>query len=110
MHIPNNENKGIREVTLWKTFWKGEENIRHKFSRAMARKGLLEVGNEEVNGKGGRILVGFGRAVDRGALNQMSIVYKYWQGSGHDAYGDRGKHLVVITSELVGVGQISNPV
>jgi len=89
MHILNNENKGIREATLWKTFRKGKENIRHKFSRAMARKGLLEVGSEEVSGKGG--LVGFGRTIDQGALNQMSIVYKYWQGSGHDAYEDRRK-------------------
>jgi len=39
MHIPNNENKGIREVTVWKTLWKGKENIRHKFSRAMAKRG-----------------------------------------------------------------------
>ena len=38
MHILNNENKGIREATLWKTFRKGEENIRHKFSRAVAKK------------------------------------------------------------------------
>jgi hypothetical protein len=51
MHILNNENKGIREATLWKTFWKGEENIRHKFSRAMARKGLLEVGVKKLTEK-----------------------------------------------------------
>jgi len=60
MHILNNENKGTREVTLWKTFWKGEENIRHKFSRAGAKKGLLKVGGEGVYRKGGLILVGFG--------------------------------------------------
>ena len=84
--------RGYRqEATLWKTFWKGKENIRHGFSRAMARKGLLEVGSEEVNGEGGRILVGFGRTIDQDALNQMSIVYKYWQGKGHDAYEDRRK-------------------
>lgn len=70
---------------------KGKENIRHKFSRAMARKGLLEVGGEEVYGEGGRIPVGFGRTIDQDALNQMSIVYRYWQGNGHDAYGDRRK-------------------
>ena len=39
MHILNNENKGTREATPWKTFWKGEENTRHKFSRARAKKG-----------------------------------------------------------------------
>ena len=39
MHILNNENKGIREATLWKTFRKGKENIRHEFSRAMAKGG-----------------------------------------------------------------------
>jgi hypothetical protein len=40
MHILNNENKRTREATLWKTFWKGEENIRHNFiSRARAKKG-----------------------------------------------------------------------
>jgi len=39
MHILNNENKRIREATLWKTFWKGKENTRHKFSRARAKRG-----------------------------------------------------------------------
>ena len=38
----------------WKTFWKGEENNRHKFSRARAKGGeFLELGDKEVHGKGG---------------------------------------------------------
>jgi len=52
-------------VTLWKTFWRGKENIRHKFSRARTKGGkLLEVGDKEINGKAvGFWLVLAGRSI-----------------------------------------------
>jgi len=83
MHILNNENKGTREATLWKTFRKGEENIRHKFSRARAKGGeFLEVGDKEVHGTGGWLLVVFW---DHGCLSLTGIE------EGHMETG--GKHL-----------------
>jgi hypothetical protein len=57
MHILNNERKGIPEATR-KTLWKDEENIRHNFSRAMAKRGLLETGVEEVDGNGFWLVLG----------------------------------------------------
>ena len=54
----------------WKTFWKGEENIRHKFSRARAKGGkFLELGDKEVHGKGGFLSI-FG---DHGCLSFTGI-------------------------------------
>ena len=108
MHIPNNENKGIREATVRKTLWKGKENIRHKFSRAMAKGGLLEVGRKEANGKGSGWFWESHRSRCPGPN-----VYPFTgigEGAGMMHRETEGKHLVVITSELVGVGEISNPV
>jgi len=52
MHILNNENKGTRGATPWKTFGKCRENIKHKFSRARAKRGeFLEVGIKGCMGK-----------------------------------------------------------
>jgi len=68
----------------------GWENTRHKFSRAKVKKGeLLTAGDKEVNRRGGLFLVGFGKAINQDVLKWMSIVYRYWRGGGHDAYGDR---------------------
>lgn len=83
MHILNNENQGTREATLWKTLWKGEENIGHKFSRAKVKGGdFLEVGDKEVHGKGVGFWSIFG---DHGCLSFTGI------GGGHMETG--GKHL-----------------
>jgi hypothetical protein len=75
----------------------------------MARKGLLEVGSEEVNRKSCRILTGFWRATDQDAPRCLSFT-GIGKGAGMMHIETEGKHLVVITSELVGVGEISNPV
>ena len=97
MNIPNKENRGTWEGTLWKTLWKGKENIRHKFSRARTKGGELLKGDKKIHGEGGWFMVGFGY---HSCLSFTTI------GEGHMGMG-RGKHLVVITSEPV--GGISNP-
>jgi hypothetical protein len=45
--------RGQGGATLWKTFWKDKENIRHKFSRARTKnEGFLGVVDNEMHGKG----------------------------------------------------------
>jgi hypothetical protein len=92
MHILNNENKGIREATQWKAFWKGKENIRHGFSRARAKGGTPESRRIKrlIEKAVGFWLVLGGRSIEMSFTNRMSIVYRYWRRGGH-AYGDRRK-------------------
>ena len=67
------------------------------------------MGDKEVNRKGDRFLVGFGRTINQDVLSRfvyrLQVLIRGWAW----CIWRQGKHLVVVTSELVGVGEISNP-
>lgn len=82
MHILNNEIRGYGRRHYGKHSG-GVKKTLGTFSRARAKKGeLLKAGDKEVNRKGGRFLVDFGRTISQDVLNRMSIVYRYWRRSG----------------------------
>jgi len=72
----------------------------------MAKGGLLELGGEEVSGKG---FGWFWGTTDQDVPTSCLSFTGIGEGVGMMHMETEGKHLVMITSELGGVGEISSP-